>query len=130
MASVKLIAVTAALALSGVLATAAHADPVNVNADTSKGLSAPNQWAPLTQHKTLEFDAAKGRFGLKFDVEQLPGAGGSESKNVQAGAYFKLTPSLRVGAGVSLSGQPSNAANPLAQQPAPPQVHFETAFKF
>src|SRR5262249_52966246 len=100
MASAKLTAVLAALALSGALATAAHADPVNT--DPSKILADRNQWAPLNQHKTLEFDAAKGRFGLKFDVDQQPGFAGSEYKNVQAGAYFKITPSLRVGAGVSL----------------------------
>ena len=127
MASAKLTAVLAALALSGALATAAHADPVNL--DPSKALADRNQWAPTAQHKTFEWDAAKSRFGLKFDVEQQPGAA-SEYKNVQAGAYFKVTPSLHVGAGVSLSDQPNNVANPLAQQPAPPRVHLETTWKF
>jgi hypothetical protein len=128
MASVKLTAGLAALALSGVLASGAHADPVA--ADPSKTLADHAQWAPLAQHRTFEWDAAKSRFGLKFDVEQQPGAT-SEWKNVQAGAFFKVTPSLRVGAGVSLSDQPnSSAANPLAQQPAPPRVHLETSFKF
>jgi hypothetical protein len=126
MASVKLTAVMAALALSGVLATAAHADPVSAD---PKALADRNQWAPLSQHKTFEWDAAKSRFGLKFDVEQQPGAA-NEWKNVQAGAFFKVTPSLHVGAGVSLSDQPNSTANPLAQQPAPPKVHFETTWKF
>jgi hypothetical protein len=128
MASVKLTAVLAALALSGVMASAAHADPMNT--DPSKVLANRNQWAALAQHKTIEWDAAKGRFGLKFDVEQQPGAAGAESKNVQAGAFFKITPSLRVGAGVSLGDQQTSTANPLAQQPPPPRVHFETSFKF
>ncbi len=67
--------------------------------------------------------------GLKLDVEQQPGIG-ADWKNVQAGAYFKVTPSLRVGAGVSL-GDPTNpTANPAAQAPPPPRVHLETAFKF
>jgi hypothetical protein len=128
MASAKLTAVMAALALSGALATVAHADPVTT--DPAKILADRNQWAPLAQHKTFEWDAAKSRVGLKFDVEQQPGAGG-EWKNVQAGAFFKITPSLRVGAEVSLSDQqPNNTGNPLAQQPAPPKVHLETTFKF
>jgi hypothetical protein len=127
MASAKLTAVIAALALSGVLATVAHADPVSP--DPSKALAERNQWAPTAQHKTFEWDAAKSRFGLKFDIEQQPGAAG-DWKNVQAGAYFKVTPSLHVGAGVSLSDQPNTTANPLAQQPAPPKVHFETTWKF
>jgi hypothetical protein len=128
MASAKLTVVLSALALSGVLATAAHADPVN--SDPNKILADRNQWAPLAQHKTIEWDAAKGRFGLKFDVEQQPGLAGSEYKNVQAGAYFKITPSLHVGAGVSLNDQPNTSANPLVQQPAPPKVHVETTWKF
>ena len=127
MASAKLTAVIAALALSGVLATAAHADPIIT--DSSKGLADRNQWAPTTQHKTLEWDAAKSRFGLKFDVEQQPGANG-DWKNVQAGAYFKITPSLHVGAGVSLTDQANTAANPLVQPPTPPKVHLETTWKF
>jgi hypothetical protein len=127
MASAKLTAVLAALALSGALVSVAHADPLSI--DSNKILAERNQWAPLPQHNTVEYDAAKGRWGLKFDVEQQPGAG-SEWKNVQAGAYFKITPSLRVGAGVSLGDQQTNTANPLAQQPAPPRVHLETAFKF
>ena len=115
--------------LSGALASVAHAE--SVNNDPNKILADRNQWAPLVQHKTIEWDAAKSRFGLKFDVEQQPGAAGSETKNVQAGAYFKITPSLRVGAGVSLGDQQqTGAVNPLAQQPAPPRVHFETAWKF
>ena len=128
MASAKLTAVLAALALSGALASAAHADPLNNEAN--KIMADRNQWAPLAQHKTFEWDAAKGRWGLKFDLEQQPAAAGGESKNVQAGAFFKVTPSVRVGAGVSLGDQQTNAANPLVQQPAPPRVHFETTFKF
>jgi hypothetical protein len=128
MASAKLKAVLTTLALSGALATAAHADPVT--ADQAKALADRNQWAPLSQHRTFEWDAAKSPWGLKLDLDQQPGAT-SEYKNVQAGAFFKVTPTLRVGAGVSLSGdQPNTTANPLAQQPAPPKVHLETTFKF
>ena len=130
MASVKLTAAVAALALSGALASIAHADPL-ITDPAAKALAERNQWAaPLTQHKTFEYDTAKSRWGLKFDVDQQPGAAGPEFKNVQAGAFFKITPSLRVGAGVALSDQPNNTANPLAQQPAPPRVHFETSLKF
>lgn len=128
MAGVKLTVAVAALALSGVLATAAHADPLII--DTAKAVAERNQWAPQVQHKTFEWDAAKSRWGLKFDVEQQAGAG-SEFKNVQAGAYFKLTPSLRVGAGVSLTDQPTGpSSTPLAVTPPPPRVHMEMGFKF
>ena len=128
MASVKLTVAVAALALSGVLATAAHAD--SVNSDPNKILADRGQLgAAQVQHKSFEWDASKSRWGLKFDVEQQPGLS-SEWKNVQAGAYFKVTPSLRVGAGVSLGDSQNNTANALAQTPSPPRVHLETAFKF
>ena len=129
MAGAKLTVAVVALALSGVLATVAHADPVN--SDSPKVLADRGQLSVAqTLHKSFEWDAAKSRWGLKFDVEQQP-ALSSEWKNVQAGAYFKVTPSLRVGAGVSLGDQQTNnTGNALAQTPAPPRVHLETAFKF
>lgn len=130
MAGVKLTGVMAALALCGALASAAHADPLSP--DLSKALTDRNQWAgPQTQHKTFEWDAAKSRWGLKFDVEQQPGAP-TDWKSVQAGAYFKVTPSFRVGAGVSLGDPqgPANTGNALTVPPTPPRVHLETAFKF
>ena len=128
MAGVKFTVAVVAMALSGAVATMAHADPINT--DPTKALSDRNQWSPTTQHQSFEWDAAKSRVGLKFDVEQQA-AMGTEYKNVQAGAFFKLTPSLRVGAGVSLSDNQSNPTNnPLAQTPAPPRVHLETTWKF
>lgn len=127
MAGVRLIAAVAALALSGAVASVAHADPLN---DPAKVMADRNQWAPQTQHKTFEWDPANGRVGLKFDYEQQVGPG-AEYKNVQAGAFFKITPSVRVGAGVSLSDQQNApSANPLAQTPTPPRVHLETTWKF
>lgn len=127
MAGVRIIAAVCTLALSGALATLAHADPLMT--DPSKALTDRNQWAPQTTHKTFEWDAAKSRWGLKFDVQQEAGAF-ADWKNVQAGAYFKVTPSLRVGAGVSLGDPQNNTGNPVTQTPAPPRVHLETAFKF
>lgn len=127
MTGIRLIAAICTLALSGAAASLAHADPLIT--DPSKALADRNQWAPQTTHKTIEWDAAKSRWGLKFDVEQQAGAF-SDWKNVQAGAFFKVTPSLRVGAGVSLGDSQNLTGNPITQTPAPPRVHLETAFKF
>jgi len=128
MAGVKLTVTVAALALSGVLASVAHADPLAV--DPSRTMI--SQWsAPLIQHKTFEYDTAKSRWGFKFDFEQQPGLG-TDWKSAQAGAFFKVTPSLRVGAGVSLSDSqnPTTTGNALVQPPVPPRVHLETTLKF
>ena len=52
-------------------------------------------------------------------------------QDVQAGAYFKVTPSIRVGGAVSLGESNPALAARKAQQPEPaPRVRLETAFKF
>jgi hypothetical protein len=129
MAGVKSIAVICALALSGALATVAHADPLNT--DPSKPLVDRNQWGPQQGvHKTFEWDSAKSRWGLKLDLDQ-PGVHEMDLNNVQAGAYYKLTPSLRVGGVVSLGDPSSVAPRPDLAPTAPaPRVRLETAFKF
>jgi hypothetical protein len=129
MAGVKSIAVSLVLALSGVLATAAHADPLNT--DPSKALVDRNQWGPQAGvHKTFEWDSAKSRWGLKLDLDQ-PGVREMDLNNVQAGAYYKLTPSLRVGGVVSLGDPSSVPPRPDVAPTAPaPRVRLETAFKF
>ncbi len=100
-----------------------------MNSDPSKALLDRNQWAPQAVHKSFEWDAAKSRWGLKFDVQEQPGVP-TDWKNVQAGAYFKVTPTLRVGAGVALGDGSSSSTAPAAQVPPPPRVQLETAFKF
>ena len=119
-----------ALALSGVLAAVAHADPL-ITDPTKAALADRNQWGPQAgSHKTFEWDSSKSRWGLRLDLDQ-PGPREMNLNNVQAGAYYKLTPSLRVGGVVSL-GDPSSIA-PRADVPpqAPaPRVRLETAFKF
>lgn len=128
MAGVKLMAAVCALTLGGVLASSAHADPLSI--DPSKAVPDRNQWGPTDVHKTLEWDAAKSRWGIKLDVTQ-PTARAMDWKDVQAGAYFKLTPQLQVGGAVSLADP--NADTPLHQalpQTTVPRVRLETAFKF
>lgn len=78
---------------------------------------------------TLKWDASKGRFGFTLDVRQ-PSERPSTFNDVKAGAYYRITPSLRIGGSVSLGAQElaprSNRALPADQ----PKVRLETAFKF
>jgi hypothetical protein len=128
MAGVKLTVAMSALALSGVLAVAAHADPLIT--DPTKAMPDRNQWGPADVHKTYEWDAAKSRWGIQLDVN-TPGARSMNWKDVQAGAYFKLTPQLQVGGAVAL-GDPNIGPLPreAVPQPSAPHVRLETAFKF
>ena len=119
----------------------AHAQSVQIAAKTTTTVDSLNprsdfnpqttQFAPADGRKTLQFDASKGRWGLKLDLDQ-PTTRDMQLQDVRAGAFFKLTPSLRVGGAVALGDQ---TAKPLIrknepQETAAPRVRLETAFKF
>lgn len=98
------------------------------NSLTSKGTPA------LTgQSKIFQFDL-KGKWGLKFDVNQ-PQSAPSGFNDVDAGAFYKLTPSLRVGGTVGF-GEKSDPLKPEprtvrdAGKQQQPRVRLETTFKF
>jgi hypothetical protein len=79
--------------------------------------------------KAVKMDASKGRFGLTLNIQQ-PDERPAVPNDVQAGAYFRITPSLRVGGSVALGQQ---ELTPRANQARPadtPKVRLETAFKF
>lgn len=88
------------------------------------------QFGPQDPKKTLQWDAKKGRWGLKLDMDQPVGRE-MELKDVEAGAYFKLTPSIRVGGAVALGdNNPALAARKAEPVEPAPRVRLETAFKF
>ena len=130
-----LIAVLSALVLSVTLATMARAQ--EIKPDPGVTLTDRNLWGPEQSHKSFQWDAGKSRWGLKFDVDQSAARNGAW-QDVQAGAYFKLTPSLSIGGGVALHDQSLTTANPNQANPqgppgvpaTVPRVRLETAFKF
>jgi hypothetical protein len=87
-------------------------------------------FSPQGGKKTLQWDASKGRWGLKLDLDQPVGRE-LELKDVEAGAYFKVTPSIRVGGAVALGDfNPALAARKAQPAEPAPRVRLETAFKF
>jgi hypothetical protein len=123
-----------ALLLSGIAASAAYAQ--EVKAEPGVTLTDRNLWGPQQTHKSFQWDAGKSRWGLKFDVEQSPTRNGAW-QDVEAGAYFKVTPSLSIGGGVAVRDQAltanPNQSNPQGPPGVPtnvPRVRLETAFKF
>lgn len=129
----------AAVAVMGV-AGAAHAETLRVkppyaapapDAFALKGDFDPKagQFGPLAQRKTLQFDTKKGRWGLSLDVDQ-PATRELQLKDVEAGAWFKVTPQLRVGAGVGVGSSRDEAVRKPVQKDEAPRVRLETAFKF
>ena len=89
-----------------------------------------NPSAPIvapTPHKTYQFDTKQG-WGVKLDLSE-PTNRGVDWKDVQAGAYFRLSPSIRVGGSVGLGDKFAQPQH-LTPEDTAPRVHLETAFKF
>ena len=125
-------AIFSALALAGVAAVA-HAETPTGPATAANNFGIltidPSHWGAQPAHKSLQWDQ-KGRWGLRLDMNE-PVTRDMQLRDVQAGAYYRVTPSLRVGGAVSLSGQPvqpDHTAVPGNVQA--PQVKLETTFKF
>ena len=85
--------------------------------------------AAIAPRRSLEWDARKGRWGLKLGVEQRVDRG-VELKDLQPGVYYRLTPRLHIGGAVSLA--PDGLANQRLTDPQlpAPRVRLETTFKF
>lgn len=85
-----------------------------------------------SQSKVYQFDL-KGKWGLKFGVNQLESRP-SGLNDVDAGAFYKLSPSLSVGGTLGF-GEKSEAFKPEPNSAAQansahPRVRLETTFKF
>lgn len=84
--------------------------------------------APGTQ--TMKWDAAKGHWGVTLNLQQ-PEARAATANDIQAGAYYRITPSLRVGGSLAFGEQqvaPGPKPNPA--DVGQPRVQLETKFKF
>lgn len=133
MAQGRITAGVAALVLIGT-AGAAHAAnapaggaaPAAAEAFTVRG-DFNAQAAAAQPNKILQWDTKKGRWGLKLDLAGRD----AQWKDVDVGAFFRVTPSLRVGGAVGLE---STNDTPVQErnktQAAAPKVRLETAFKF
>jgi hypothetical protein len=78
--------------------------------------------------KSLQLDA-NGRWGLRLDLEKPVGRD-MDWKDVEAGAYVRVTPRFRVGGSVGLGDKFANPQHLTPAEAAAPRVHLETAFKF
>lgn len=117
----------AAAALFGAVGGIAHADEKPRFDFTVK--SEPTSTAPGAS-QAMKWDARKGRWGLTLNMEQSD-ARPSTLNDVQAGAYYRLTPSLRVGGAVSLGDQQfTPGPKKFTPDEGQPRVRLETAFKF
>jgi len=97
---------------------------------TANAFSAPGDPASTTiPRRTLEWDARKGRWGLKLGVEQHTDRD-VELKDVQPGVYYRLTPRLHIGGAVSLAPDQVDNQRLTDPQMSAPRVRLESTFKF
>jgi hypothetical protein len=124
-------AFTASLVLFGA-ASAARADSTRgqpiITTDNLAGVTLDqNQWGPQPLHHTLQWDRKRLTFVL--DMSEPVGRD-MQARDVQAGAYYHITPSLRVGGAVSFGDTPATPDRSNLPQTQAPRVRLETNFKF
>lgn len=133
--SVAWLAAFAALAGATGAAQAATApqpaQPAQAAASKPMDFTVRAETSPLAPGaQVLKWDAAKGKWGLTFNLQQ-PETRETTLNDIQAGAYYKITPALRVGGAFALGSQ-TLVPGPKPNTPdnTQPRVQLETKFKF
>lgn len=121
----------ATTALLGAACGAAQAAPVQTSAAKPMDFTVRAETSPIAPGtQTLKWDAAKGRWGVTFNLRQ-PDTRETTLNDIQAGAYYKITPALRVGGAFAFGDQQVvPGPKPGAPDNGQPRVQLETKFKF
>jgi hypothetical protein len=119
------VAIFAGLDASAVAQTQARAPVVSL----TEAAGAQRAAAPASPRRGLRW-TDRGRWGLDFNLSQPVGRE-TDWGDVEAGAYYRLSPRLRVGAAAGLaSPAPDPARSPDSDRRAQPRVRLESIFKF
>lgn len=95
----------------------------------SEANTARNSVAPTTPRRGLRWNS-NGRWGLDFNLSQPVGRE-AQWGDVEAGAYYRLSPRLRVGAAAGLATPEQDPARaPETDRRSQPRVRLETLFRF
>jgi hypothetical protein len=128
----KRVAPVVAIAATLLFGAAANARAAEARPRTTADLAEqPQQAAPWTlagPRKSLQRDSS-GKWGLRLGLNQ-PSLREPDWKDMQAGAFFRITPSLRVGGSVQLGDRLAQPKQVTPGDAATPRVHLETAFRF
>lgn len=131
----RLVAIIAAtvgsLALAGV-STDAYAQTRAARAPAMSLAEAASTTTPAQaqpQRRALRWNDA-GRWGLNLNMKEPVGRD-ADWGDVEAGAYYRLSPRLRVGAAANLATPETDPARATeSDRRAQPRVRLETIFKF
>lgn len=117
-----------AIALTSATGGVAHgADKVSKPVDFTVKAE-PITLAP-NSGKAYLYDASRGRLGFTLGIQQPEGRQMAPN-DVQAGAYFRITPSLKVGGSVALGQQELTPRANSARPADAPKVRLESSFRF
>lgn len=84
---------------------------------------------PQTQRRGLRLNDS-GRWGIDFSLSQPEGAD-AQWGDVEAGAYYRVSPRLRVGASAGLAEPPVDPARPAQDSNrSQGRVRLESTFRF
>ena len=122
------VVLAAAALISAVAGSASAADKPSKPVDFTVR-SEPTRLEP-NAGRTYKYDASKGRFGFTLRMQQ-PETRPVAPNDVEAGAYFRITPSLRVGGAVAFGEQElaPRATRPV-REAEQPKVRLESTLKF
>lgn len=121
--------IAAALALAGMAvdAQAQTRAPSVSMADAAAARAAGTRAQP--QRRGLRLNDS-GRWGIDFNLSQPQGAD-AQWGDVEAGAYYRVSPRLRVGAAAGLAEPPVDPARPAQDSSRnQPRVRLESIFRF
>ena len=122
----------AGLALVGmadVAAAQSRARTPAVNLTEAPNASQRTGAQPAPQRRGLRFND-DGRWGLNLNFNQPVGRE-SELGDLEAGAYYRLSPRLRVGAAAGLAAPETDPARaPETDRRTQPRLRLESIFKF
>ena len=135
MSSRNLVIVAAATLALCAGSFAAHAEDggqaMLVSMSTDSDFASPTaNGTATTPRRTLEWDSAKGRWGLSLGVEQHAADREVQPKDVSPGVYYRLTRRLHIGGAVNLAPDQVETTRFGQPQFPAPRVKLETVFKF
>ena len=122
----KAAAAATVLFLAGTAADTALAQSKSEPGSKSSLAASDSRWGLGGSKKSLQWND-KGRWDVNVDVD-APVNREANLKDVEAGAFFRIAPSLKVGGAVRLSEKPLKERG--VPEDRAPRVKLETKFRF
>ena len=121
--------VKAALMAATVLLAGAAAESAFAQTRTGPALAQQDGRLDLTAPKKSFQWSDKGRWGVNLNVEEPEGRE-VKAKDMEAGAFFRIAPSLKVGGSVRLDDKDVRQERRLRPGERDARVRLETKFQF